>query len=180
MFPVKRVAATAASLLGLAVALGSLSGCGYQPVRGGAEPASRLSLAPAPARAPDAEAIHALLSGARGELGREGVLGSPTGYPRLVVELVRVDATAAGMRAVDDRPAARGVTVAVIARGWVEEAEGAAPSRVTGDLRRAVVAPEGGASAEAAALRRDATRRAAAAAGRAVARHVLGIPTARE
>ena len=70
--------------------------------------------------------------------------------------------------------------MAVVARGWVQDAAGAAPTRVTGDLRRAVVAPEGSASPEAAALRRDAARQAAEAAGRALARHVLGIPTARE
>ena len=180
MFPVKRVAASSASFLGLVVALAGSGACGYRPVRGGDEPATRLSVAAAPAGAPDAEAAQGLLSGARAELGREGVLESPTGYPRLVVELVRVDVQAAAVAAWDGAPAARAVSVAVVARGWVQDAAGAGPTRVTGDLRRAVVAPEGSASPEAAALRRDAARQAAEAAGRALTRHVLGIPTARE
>ena len=180
MFPVKRVAGTSATLLGLVWALGAAAGCGYRPVHGAEDPTGRLSVAAAPALTPDTEAQQAALAGARAELGREGVLGSPTGYPRLIVELVRVDAEAAGIAEQGDRPLGRGVRVAVVARGWVEDAVGAAPSRVTGDVRRAVTAPEGSGNAEAAALRRDAARKAGEAAGRAVARHILGIPTARD
>ncbi len=179
MFPVKRAAGSSATLLSLVLALGSAGGCGYQPVHAGTAPAGRLSVVAAPALAPDAEAQHAALAGARSELGREGVLGSPTGYPRLVVELVRVDAEAAGIAEQGGRPAGRGATVAVVVRGWVEDAAGAAPSRVTGDLRRAVTSPEGSGATQGAGLRREAARRAGEAAGRAVARHVLGIPTAR-
>ena len=179
MFPVKRVAGSSATLLGLVLALLGPGACGYRPVHGGEQP-SRLSLVAAPALAPDAEATGAALSGARAELGREGVLGSPTGYPRLVIELVRVDAEAAAIAARGDQPLGRGTRITVVVRGWVEDSAGASPSRVTGDLRRAVVTLEGAGSAEAAALRRDAARRAGEAAGRAVARHVLGIPTARD
>ncbi|GMV17739.1 MAG: hypothetical protein AMXMBFR56_59630 [Polyangiaceae bacterium] len=180
MFPVKRAAASSATLLGLALTLGTAGACGYQPVHGGQAPADRLSVVAAPALVPDAEAQQAALAGARSELGREGVLGSPTGYPRLVVELVRVDAEAVGIAELDGRPIGRGAKVSVVARGWVEDAAGAPPSRVTGDVRRALTSPEGDGAISAAALRRDAARRAGEAAGRAVARHVLGIPTARE
>lgn len=180
MFPVKRAAASSATLLGLVLALGTAAACGYQPVHGGEPPAGRLSVVAAPALAPDTEAQQAALAGARSELGREGVLGSPTGYPRLVVELVRVDAEATGIAAPGDRPVGRGLTVSVVARGWVEDAAGAPPARVTGDVRRAFTSPEGAGATQAAALLRDAARRAGEAAGRAVARHVLGIPTARD
>lgn len=180
MFPVKRAGATCATLLSLGLGLGATQGCGYRAVHGGGDPAERLSVAAAPALTPDAEAQQAALAGARAELGREGVLGSPTGYPRLVVELVRVDAQATGIAELGERPEARGARVSVVVRGWVEDAVGAAPVRVTGDVRRSVTAPEGSTPVEAAALRRDAARRAGEAAGRAVARHVLGIPTARQ
>lgn len=179
MFPVKRVAGSFATLLGLVPLLVCPGACGYRPVHGGAAP-SRLSLAAAPGLAPDTEATGAALAGARAELGREGVLDSPTGYPRLVIELVRVDTAAAAIAADGDLPLGRGAMVTVVVRGWVEDSVGSSPTRVTGDLRRAVVAPEGAGIAEAAGVRRDAARRAGEAAGRAVARHVLGIPTARD
>lgn len=179
MFPVKRVPGSLRTLLGVLLLAGGPQACGYSAVHGGSEPASRLSVAAAPALTPDTEAQHAALAGARSELGREGALGSPTGYPRLVLELVRVDAEAAAIADVDGAPLARGVTVSVVVRGWVQEAVGAPPSRPTGDIRRSVTLPEGRAPTEAGALRRDAVRRAGEAAGRAAARHVLGIPTAR-
>ena len=108
------------------------------------------------------------------------MLGSPTGYPRLVVELVRVDVEATGIAAPDDHPTGRGSRVTVVARGSVQEAVGGPPTRVTGDVRRSYLAPEGTSAAASAEARRGAARRAGEAAGRAVARHVLGIPTARD
>lgn len=178
MFPVKHVRAMCATLLGLALASGGLSACGYHPVRSSGEPAGRLRVVAAPALAPDAEALHAALAGARAELGREGVLAGGGATPRLVLELVRVDAEAQGIVARSGRPAARGLRVSVVVRAWVEERAGEGPQRVTGDVERGVTLPEGVSGADAASRRLSATRQAGEAAGRAAARSVLGIPTA--
>lgn len=113
------------------------------------------------------------MAGARRELGRAGALKS-SGYPRLVVELVRVDETSAGIAAVADQPAARGSRVAVVVRGWVESSEGAA-ERDTGDVRREERVATAGVGPD---TQRNvqAVREAARAAGEAVARRVLGEP----
>jgi hypothetical protein len=99
----------------------------------------------------------------------------------MVVELVRVDEQSAGIVAVPDgagalEPQARGSTVAVIGRAWVEEVPGVEPSRDTGDCRRSEqYASETDPGRE--VLRYDAAIRAAASElGRALARRVLGLP----
>jgi hypothetical protein len=104
------------------------------------------------------------------------VLGQ-AGYPRLVLELVRVDESSSGIAAIaPDDPRARGSLVGVVARGWVEDAPGSARSRETGDIRR-VARFSAGAEVANDAMRYDEALRAAARdVGRAIARRVLGEP----
>jgi hypothetical protein len=172
MFPVKRVGATAATCLGIALICTS---CGYRSLNAAHDtPESRLSVAPAALAAPEGFALEAAVAGARRELGRAGALKS-SGYPRLVVELVRVDETSSGIAALDDRPLARGSVVAVVVRGWVERSAGAERERDTGNVRRVERFSTATPSADS-QRHLEAARAAARAAGGAIARRVLGEP----
>lgn len=155
-------------------------GCGYHAEYAGQRPSERLSVEAAPAKAPSAQALAALLAGARAELSRAGVLAAGQGYPKLRVELLRVDEEASGIGARNvggtTLPLARGSAVGVVARAWVEEDPGSPPSRDTGDLRRVErYATETDPRVE--AVRNDeAVRAAARRAGEALARQILGEP----
>lgn len=171
MFPVK---------LGLfAILMLATSGCGYHAAYGGDAPAYRLTVSGAALHAPYPEALQAALAGARAELAKTGVLASGTGYPRLVVELVRVDEMAAGIAAVETArgslPLARSTAVGVVVRGWVLERDGAPPTRDSGDVRRVETIAETADVALAGAHTDDALTAAGRAAGEAVARRVVGI-----
>lgn len=171
MFPVKRVWPSIAKALSFALVCTS---CGYRSLNAAHDtPESRLAVVAAPLRSPQGFALEAAMSGARRELGRAGALKS-SGYPRLVVELVRVDEGSAGIAAVGDQPLARGSQIAVVVRGWVESSEGSA-ERDTGDVRREERVASAGVGADP-QRNAHAVREAARAAGEAVARRVLGEP----
>lgn len=155
-------------------------GCGYQPVYGGDAPETKLAVVAAPAVAGRAEAVQLALSGVRGELSRAGSLRPGTGYPRAVVELVRVDERGPGIARVDTPagalPLARGSAVGVVGRAWVEEAPGAAPARDTGDVRRVRTYAASEDPRIEAQRHSEAMRAAARAVGRALGRRLLGEP----
>jgi hypothetical protein len=153
--------------------------CGYQAAYGGARPAARLTVVAAPSRVPESGALAAIMSGLRGELSRAGVLASGTGYPRAVVEFVRLDERGSGPSqnhgslVAGNWALARGSLVGVTARAWVEESEGRV-TRDTGDIRRT-----SGHATEASETRelmaRDAALDAAGqATGAALGRRLLG------
>ncbi len=173
MFPVKLgdlTALAAVVFLGLA--------CGYRPAYASPDPASKLSVVLAPTRIAQADALGAALGGARAELSRAGALRAEPGYPRMVVELLRVDEKSSGVAVLPGTrtPLARGSTLAVLGRAWVEESAGAEPSRDTGDMRRTEqYASERDARRD--SLRYDqAVRAAADELGHSLARRVLGLP----
>ncbi len=186
MFHVKHASAASNLAKGLdklvAVAL-LLVGCGYGPVYSGADPAQRLSVVLAPTRVPNAAAVQATLAGARAELARAGSLRAGSGYPRLVIEVLRVDDQGTGIRVVpapgepgDEIPLDRGTAIGVLARGWVEDHAGGEPVLDTGDLRR-VSRYRGESEAPSdASARHEALRAAGRAVGRALARRALGQP----
>jgi hypothetical protein len=150
-------------------------GCGYQPAYGGTRPEGRLSVLAAPSRAPEGGALAALLSGLRDELSKAGVLGPGTGYPRVVVELVRVDERGAGPSQLGNTAwaVARGSIVGVTARAWIEES----PSQVTrdsGDVRRTVTFGTQSGALDALLTREAALTEAGRATGAALGRRVLG------
>ena len=165
----------------LPIALGSLIGCGYQPAYGGSRPEARLTVSAAPARVPRADAVQAVLAGARRRLARAGVLAPGNAYPRMVVEVLRIDEAASGVaRAADASgealPLARGSRVAVLGRAWVVERAGATPSRDTGDMRRIEHhATEIDARLEA-ERHDDAVRAAGRKLGESLAGRILGEP----
>lgn len=171
LFPVK---------LGLSGMLAlAVTGCGYHAAYGGDPPAYRVTVSGAALHAPFPEALQAALSGARAELGKAGVLDSGSGYPRLVVELVRVDEIPSGIvrtpTARGTLPLARSTAIGVVLHGYVLERDGAPPTRDTGDVRRVETIAEAPDVAHAGALADDALAVAGRAAGEAVARRALGI-----
>jgi hypothetical protein len=176
LFPVK-LARFTAPVLAIALA----AACGYRSANDATRdaPGGGYSLAAAPARSPQLDVLAAALAGARVELSREGALRSGSAYPRVVVELVRVDEVAAGIAATDvggsALPLARGSSVGVTARAWVEERAGGPPSRDSGDLRRIETVAQSGEVLASHLAQEDAARAAARRAGASAARRVLGL-----
>lgn len=162
-----RVVATVLSLCGLS--------CGYRSEQALSESVP-LCVRAAPPKVPDASALQAVLDGARDELARHDSLGSS--YPCLVIEVLRIDEAGTGVVAGSgsEQPFARGVSLGVVARGWVEQSPNGAASRDTGDVRRvarAAAVPSGPSDT----IRHgDELRAAGERAGRAVAARVLGLP----
>ena len=141
---------------------------------------------PGPAKEPGAGMVQAVLSGARQELGRAGALAGGRGYPRVVIEVLRVDEVGTGPDGgrrpgqPDDRaPLARTTAVGVLGRAWVVQTAGGAPTQDTGDMRRVARFEPGPNAVSHGERRRRALIQAARALGRALARRVSGRPVAR-
>ena len=152
--------------------------CGYAPAYGGARPSKQLAIVAAPSLAPESGALAALLSGLRDELSRAGALRPGSGYPRAVLELLRVDEHGLGMAVQPGQPTAlplaRGATVGVTARAWIEESSGARPNRDTGDVRRVATVATGATLETDAAAHDSAVEQAGFTTGRAIGRRLLG------
>jgi hypothetical protein len=166
-------------LVGLLLVV-SLTSCGYRAEYGGAGPEERLTVTAAPALVARPEAVQATLAGLRHELSAAGVLRPGAGYPRVVVEVLRVDELSAGIARQETAggpvPLARGSAIGVVARAWVQERAGGPPARDTGDMRRVRAYATGG-EAEIEAERHSAAIRAAARElGQALGRRLLGHP----
>jgi len=158
------------------VLLGALAGvfcgCGYGPVYG--SPSSHYEVVTGRVATSSFEAVQEAAAGVRSELGPAGALAS--GYPRVVVEVLRVDERSIGVRAASQAPLARGSEIVVVGRAQVIERAGAAPARDTGDLSRSVQFASGATPTADAAARSRAVRDAARALGRALGRAILGLP----
>ena len=174
LFPVKLGPRSQVVLAALAAA--HASGCGYRSaVMMTPSYEGRLSVVAAPFFTPHPEAAASALFGAREELSSAGALGGQR-YPRLVVEVVRVDELPAGIAAPEGGlPLGRGSDVGVTAHGWIEAEEGSPPSHDTGDVRRVETVAQGSDPVAASVAAADAVRSAAREAGRAVARRALGL-----
>ncbi len=113
---------------------------------------------------------------ARAELAAAGALAEGSTYPRLVVDVLRVDELSRGVYKQGDQPRAGGMSIAVVVRGRIFEAQGQEPSADSGDVRRAAqLAGDAEPRADSTA-RDDALREAAERAGIAVAKIALGRP----
>jgi hypothetical protein len=154
-------------------------GCGYRAAYGGDEPAYRLSVAGAALRVPFPEAAQAALAGARAEAAREGVLRGGTGYPRLVVEIVRVDELASGIARSDAPggalPLGRASAIGVTGRAWVEEGPSSPPIRATGDVRRVETVAQSEDVLGGSLAAGEGARAAARRVGEALVKRALGI-----
>jgi hypothetical protein len=173
LFPVKLGPLLRIVLAALAAA--QTPACGYRSAITSSPRVARLSVSAAPFSTPHPEAAAAALFGAREELSSAGALGGQP-YPRLVIEVVRVDELPAGIAApAGGAPLGRGADVGVTAHGWIEDAEGAAPAHDTGDVRRVETVAQGTDPVQGSVSTSEAVRSAAREAGRAVARRALGL-----
>ena len=152
-----------------------LVGCGYRPLY--ATSAQRqLTVQVGQVLVPETLAVQAAASGARDELAAGGRLRHGTEFPRLVIDVLRVDESSRGVRILAGQPRASGMSVAVTVRGRVFLADAQEASLDTGDIRRAVqLAGDADARVDSAAYD-QALRAAAERAGAAVGRAVSGIP----
>lgn len=151
--------------------------CGYHSALDRA-PERRLAVVAAPFATPHAEAVQEVLNGVREELARAEALGTG-GYPRVVVEVVRVDELPAGIQAPNgETPLGRGSNLGVTARAWVEEREGSTASLDTGDVRRVETVAQGADSVGSGLAASDAIRASARRVGRALALRILRVPEA--
>lgn len=154
----------------------SLGACGYQPLYAPSTPSAAISVGVGQVLIPEPMAAQAALSGARSELARAGRLAAGDSFPRLAVDVLRVDEVSRGIHVKSGVPVAGGMGVAVVVRGRLLAAEAQEPELDTGDVRRAV-ALTGDADPRADSASFDqALRSAAERAGRATARIALGIP----
>ena len=103
------------------------------------------------------------------------------------IEVLRADEASEGITAGANGPVARGTDVAVVARAWVEPAEGAAHAErrpaTCGRRSPSRSTPRGWAPTDPRAAvfhRADARRAAARRLGRKLAARVLGMPSASE
>jgi hypothetical protein len=163
----------------LAVFSLSIASCGYQPLYAGAGGA-KLHVHLKRSLVPDAAASDEVVSGAREQLAREGALAPGDGYPRVEIEVLRVDETSDAVSAPkgSDVPVARGVEVALVARAWIVASPEAQPEHDTGDVRaRDLLAPQQVGRADLFA-HADATRAVARRVGQRLALKVLGHPIA--
>jgi hypothetical protein len=161
-----------AGLLGWA-----LLGCGYQPVYGAS--AQRYEVVAGRSGSASFEALSAVTAGVRSELGAAEALGS--GFPRVVVEVLRVDERSIGVRAAAGAtPLARGSEIVVVGRARVLAAADAAPAFDSGDMSRSVQFAAGTSATADAASRSRAVRDAARILGQALGRAVLGLPEPQE
>ncbi len=176
-----RQGAKAAKLFGILAAVTTLVACGYRPLYGGERGDDRFCVVGVSPLIADSAVVSEVEAGVRAGLARGGGLRSGAGYPRVVVEVLRVDAASEGIKAVPGTPTsplARGTRVGVLARAWVERAPGGPKERDTGDLRAVdVMQAEPDARLEALRLD-DATRASARRLGERLARRVLGEPDA--
>jgi hypothetical protein len=179
-----------------AIAVTVATACGYRPLYAGEQGEERFAVTGITPLAADASVVAEVEAGVRAGLARAALLRGGGGYPRVVVEVLRIDTQSEGIAAVPGgvrppevggvpiegagplRPLARGTRVGVVARAWLERTEGGPKERQTGDLRTVdVIQVEADARLE--ALRfDDASRAAARRLGERLARRVLGEPEA--
>ncbi len=161
--------------------------CGYHAVYGG-EAGERVSVVLARAAVADSVAAGEVASGVREELARDGSLAAGSGYPRVEIEVTRIDeaSDAVGATTAADgsrAPRARATEVGVVARAWIVRKAGGDHERDTGDVRALVAsavtrsddATSAADSTAIDALRHDdAVRAAARTTGIRLARRILG------
>ncbi|HEX7604570.1 MAG TPA: hypothetical protein VF316_23290 [Polyangiaceae bacterium] len=161
--------------------VGLLASCGYRPLYGGAPPRalhvhlSRVAVA-------DTVVATEVERGAREALAREGALLAGDGYPRLEIEVLRIDETSEGVATTPFiTPQARGTRLGVLARAYVQAREGAPAEADTGDMRTSdlVTSPLGDPKAELFG-REDTLRAVARRLGQKLAGRAMGHPVPSE
>ena len=150
-------------------------GCGYRSVY--AQPAGqRLSVQLGQILIPEPLVAQSAASGARAELAAAGLLGPGSEFPRLVIDVLRVDEVSRAIHVEAGHPVAGGMSIAVVVRGRVFAADNQESTLDTGDVRRAVQETGDSDPHIDSAAYDVALRAAAERVGRAVARAAQGIP----
>lgn len=165
--------------LGVVAVVACTASCGYQPLYAGNDGA-KLHVHLSRSLVPDAAASDEVVSGAREQLAREGALAPGDGYPRVEIEVLRLDETSDAVSAPkgSDVPVARATEVGLVARAWIVASPGAPPEHDTGDVRaRDLVLPQPTGRADAFS-HADAARAVARRVGHRLALRVLGHPIA--
>ena len=156
-----------------------LSGCSYQSVYGQSA-REHVSVQVGQVLIPETLAAQAAASGVRSELAAAGRLATGAQFPRLVLDVLRVDELSRGIHVQSGQPRAAGMSIALTVRGRVFQAENQEARLDTGDVRRSVQLTGDSDPRVDSAAYDVALRSAAERAGRAVARIALGIPEANE
>jgi hypothetical protein len=159
------------------LALVATVACGYRPVYGG-ESTERLHVALVRSVVPDAVASDEVVSGLREQLAEEGALAAGEGFPRVEVEVLRMDEASQGIAAVGGAPVARGTDVGLVARAWLVRSAGAPRERDTGDMRAMMTIATDPEPRADLFHHEDAVRAAARRVGHKLGQHILGMPTA--
>jgi hypothetical protein len=161
------------------------SACGYQPLY--ATPSGEsFHVHLVKSQIASSVVAEEVLRGARDTLAQEGSLAPGDGYPRLELEVLRVDETSEGIMQSQTSPSptvfttvpiARATDLAVVARGWVVRHEGAPMELDTGDQRASALvgAPLGDATREI-WQREDGLRAVARRLGGRIVLRILGHP----
>jgi hypothetical protein len=160
-----------------AVCCAVLSACGYVPVHTVHAESEKLAVAIVSVQAGDAGTLEALRSGVTQGLTERGMLRAGSDYPRVEVELVRIDRMAEGAAASPGSTGAlaRAFRVVVTGRAWVAKDKDTHVDE-TGELREDVVrAAEQGQSEALADI--DSVRFVSQALGRKLARKIQGEPS---
>jgi len=166
--------------VGLVLALAAFaSGCGYGTLasHGASAGGPRLFVAHGEATTPSARTADALVAAVSGRLAEASELRGGEGFPRVEVDLVRVDETVEALAAAGNTPLSRGLRITVVGRARVLRAPGEPPALDTGDMSAHVTVTAGGTSASALVLRDEASAGAARLLGRRLAERVLGLPS---
>ena len=161
----------------VALTVAACLGCGYRPLAAHGAGAQRLAVVAGARTVPAARAEDALVAATAGRLAEAGELAGGAGYPRLEVELLRLDETAEALAPSGGRPLGRGVRVTATGRARVLRAPDEAPAFDTGDMSAHVFVGTASSAASSLALRDEAAALAARALGRRLGERVLGLPS---
>jgi len=164
----------------VAFALALLAGgCGYRSLAGGG--AGDVAVVLGASHVPDVAAADEVVAGVRARLAQDGVVGRGARFPRIEVEVLRIDEVADGVGVLGEgsqaAPSARAVRVAVVARAYFVREAGAQAERDTGDVRVTVTARTSANANQDLFVHGSLVRAAARRAGEALGARVLGHPS---
>lgn len=161
------------------IVLALLSGCSYRSIYAESPGKQTLSVGTPKSRVAYLAAAVGAVDGLRAELSARAAYNCSDGYPRVELEVLRIDEHPLGILvAPGGVPLARGSRISVTAQAWVVEQPGAEPTRRSGDLRRSAAYGHAPAAAADSVEREKALRGAARALGQALAARILGLPVA--
>jgi hypothetical protein len=165
------------------LAIEALAGCGYRPLHASAlaTEGERLAVLVVSSHVTPTSAADEVAGGVREALSESGALRSGTGYPRVEVEVVRIDQESDAIADLGGAPRARAVRVGVVARAWIKRAASEPATGDTGDVRAfSVVAADAVPALGSELVLERAARASGRRAGLRLGARLLGHPAASE